>query len=72
MGTIDTVGDLQKAYDELKAAEALLEGIPDWMRELHGEYTERKAQIDGADDAQSDGQSPPQPAEPGLARTVRK
>jgi predicted nucleic acid-binding Zn-ribbon protein len=46
MTTIDTVVDLQKAHDELKAAEELLHGIPDWMRELHDEYSGRRAEIE--------------------------
>ncbi len=44
--TIDTIVGLQTAYDELKAAEELLGGIPDWMKELHTEYSERKEAIE--------------------------
>jgi hypothetical protein len=45
MTTIETVVDLQQAYDELEAAEELLHGIPDWMRELHDEYGTRRSEI---------------------------
>ena len=45
MTTIETVVNLQQAHDELKAAEELLGGIPDWMRELHDEYSARHAEI---------------------------
>jgi len=46
MTTIETVVDLQQAHDALKAEEALLHGIPDWMRELHEEYSTRRAEIE--------------------------
>ncbi len=45
MTTIDTIVNLQQAHDELKAAEELLQGIPDWMRELHDEYSTRRTEI---------------------------
>lgn len=45
MTTIETVVDLQKAYNDLSAAEKLLQGIPDWMRELHEEYSARRTEI---------------------------
>ncbi len=43
---LQTVVELQQTLDELRAAEELLAGIPDWMRELHEEYSGRKAEID--------------------------
>ena len=46
MTTLETVVDLQQAYNELRTAEALLDGIPDWMRELHEEYSTRRAEIE--------------------------
>ncbi len=56
--TIDVIVELQETHDELTAAEALLGGIPDWMQELHAEYSERRAAIDsiqeGIDQAASD------------------
>ena len=39
--------ELQHAIDELKAAEDLLAGIPDWMQELHEEHSRQKAEMDG-------------------------
>ena len=41
------VVELQHAIDELKAAEDLLAGIPDWMRELHEEHGRQKEEMDG-------------------------
>jgi predicted nucleic acid-binding Zn-ribbon protein len=38
--------ELQKTLDELKAAEDLLAGIPDWMQELHEEHSQQQATID--------------------------
>lgn len=42
---------LQQANDALADAEARLGGIPDWMRELHDEYSVRKAEIDAHSEA---------------------
>jgi predicted nucleic acid-binding Zn-ribbon protein len=47
MGTeLVTIVDLQHTIDELKAADDLLAGIPDWMQTLHDEHTEQKSTID--------------------------
>jgi predicted nucleic acid-binding Zn-ribbon protein len=43
---LSTIVELQHALDELKAAEELLGGIPDWMQELHEEHRQQKAVID--------------------------
>lgn len=43
---LPTIVELQHALDELHAAEQLLAGIPDWMQELHDEYSAQKASID--------------------------
>lgn len=43
---LSTIVELQLAVDELRAAEELLGGIPDWMQELHDEHSEQKAGID--------------------------
>ena len=46
MGTeLATIVDLQYALDELKAADELLAGIPDWMQELHDEHSVHKSTI---------------------------
>jgi uncharacterized protein len=42
---LETVIRLQRALDDLREAEALLEGVPDWMRALHEEHRERQFQI---------------------------
>jgi len=43
---LETIVELQKALDEHGAARALLDGIPEWMRELHTEHSAEKAEID--------------------------
>lgn len=43
---LHSIIELQNALDEMRAAEELLNGIPDWMRELHEEHSGRKAEID--------------------------
>lgn len=45
MTLIDTIVSLQRALDRLRGARERLEGIPDWMRELHEEHSGRKAEI---------------------------
>lgn len=53
---LDTLIELQRALDELRQAEARLQGIPEWMAELHEEHSTHKdemaaltADIDGAE-----------------------
>ena len=41
-----TVIEPQKALSDLAERQAQLDGIPDWMQELHDEHSERKATID--------------------------
>jgi len=43
---LSTIVELQRDLDELRAAEELLGGIPDWMQELHDEHSQQKAIID--------------------------
>ncbi|HKI85721.1 MAG TPA: C4-type zinc ribbon domain-containing protein [Thermoanaerobaculia bacterium] len=43
---LETIVSLQKALDELADASQRLAGIPDWMQELHSQYSEQKAKID--------------------------
>lgn len=43
---LETIVNLQQALDELADATERLAGIPDWMQELHSQYSEQKAKID--------------------------
>ena len=72
MTTIETVVDLQTAHDELTAAEALLQGIPDWMRELHEEYTTRRAEIETIEKAMEEAAGVRREAEAGVADSQEK
>lgn len=49
-GTLESVVALQTALTELRRAEAQLDDVPDWMRELHEEHSERKAEIDALEE----------------------
>jgi len=42
---------LQQSLTQLKSAERRLQGVPDWMRELHEEHATRKAEIDALEEA---------------------
>lgn len=46
MSELDSIVSLQQTLSELAAARQRLDGIPDWMTELHSEYSTRKAEID--------------------------
>jgi len=72
MTTIDTVVDLQTAHDELNAAEALLHGIPDWMRELHDEYTVRREEIEAIEKGMEEAVAVRREAEAGVADSQEK
>ena len=48
---IEKVVELQDAISRLRDAEQRLQGIPDWMRELHDEHVSRRAEIDALDEA---------------------
>jgi hypothetical protein len=45
-GHIEAVVALHKTNSELVGARERLEGIPDWMKELHEEHTVKKSEID--------------------------
>ena len=45
-GQIDSIVALHKTNTELVGTRERLEGIPDWMRELHDEHSSRRAEID--------------------------
>ena len=36
---LESIIELQTARDELRSAERQLEGVPDWMEELHAEHS---------------------------------
>ena len=48
---LERIVELQNTINNLKEAEQRLHGIPDWMRELHEEHTERKKEIDALEEA---------------------
>jgi uncharacterized protein len=43
---LETIVELQGAITQLKEAEQRLDGIPDWMQDLHEEHAARKAEIE--------------------------
>lgn len=54
---------LQQGLDELKANREQLDGIPEWMRELHERYSERKGEIDALSEVQEEAASQRRAAE---------
>jgi predicted nucleic acid-binding Zn-ribbon protein len=43
---LENIVELHTTLQELKTSEEVLNGIPDWMQELHEEYSARKAELD--------------------------
>ncbi len=43
---LDSIVSLNKTREELAAAQTRLDGVPDWMKELHEEHSQRQAEID--------------------------
>lgn len=44
-GSLESIVILQKTLNELNEVSQRLQGIPDWMRELHQEHADKKAEI---------------------------
>ncbi len=51
MSQVESIIELQRILSEYEDLNAQLEGVPDWMKELHEEYTLKKARIDDIDQA---------------------
>lgn len=69
---LDKIVALQHASDELREAEERLAGIPDWMRELHEEHSERKAEIDALEAVAEDAARERREAESEIGETQAK
>lgn len=72
MRPLDTIIELQEALEMLHGAEAQLGGIPDWMKELHAEYAERKEEIDELERATEAGRLERKTAEAGISDAQEK
>lgn len=46
MRLLEIVVELQHTQNALNTARAQIEGVPDWMRELHAEHSTRRAEVD--------------------------
>lgn len=55
--SLGSIVALQETLSELGAARASLDGIPDWMAELHVEHTTRRAEIDEVELAKAEAES---------------
>jgi uncharacterized protein len=69
---LDTVIELQHALDRLRRAETQLGGIPDWMKELHAQYRERKEEIDDLERTIESARTERKDAEAGIADAQEK
>lgn len=63
---LDTVVALQQSLDKLRILDESLAGVPPEMRELHDEYTRRKAEIDELEDTIKEAESERRAAETGV------
>lgn len=48
-GHLESIVALQRTLNNLSTAEERLNGIPDWMRELHAEHQQRKSEIEAVE-----------------------
>lgn len=71
-GQLQSIVDLQKTNAELADARQRLEGIPDWMRELHEEHSSRKAEIDAVAAKRDEARQTRRTAEAALADAQEK
>jgi len=69
---LETIIELQDALERLHAAERQLEGIPDWMRELHAEYRERKGEIEALEQQAEEAAAERRTAEVEISDTQEK
>lgn len=71
-GHLDSIVALNTTLTELVDAEERLEGIPDWMQELHEEHSQRKEEIDAVVEAADEAARSRREAEAALADAQTK
>jgi predicted nucleic acid-binding Zn-ribbon protein len=69
---LDQIIALQEARDALVAAQARLNDIPDWMRELHEEHSEQKQEIEALEESAEAAAQERRAAEAEIADTQAK
>lgn len=69
---LDNVIELQSALNGLRKAKAQLDGIPDWMEELHEEYSRRKGEIDALEAEIESARQVRRQAEAGISEAQEK
>ena len=67
MGQLQSIVTLQETQLDLDAARERLEGIPDWMRDLHEQHAQRKSEIDAVGAAREEADRTRRQAEAELA-----
>lgn len=72
MTHLDTIVSLEQTLDRLHDARERLEGVPDWMRELHEEHSARKAEIEALEKAVEDARLERRTAESEIAEHQEK
>ncbi len=71
-GHLDSIVALQHTLKELSAAQTLLDGVPDWMRELHDEHSGRRNEIEEMATAEAEATSNRRQAETVIADAQEK
>lgn len=49
-GHLESIVALQRTLNDLSAAERQLDGVPEWMQELHEEHQKRQSEIDAVEE----------------------
>ncbi len=69
---LETIVELQSALDELNQFQGRIDGIPDWMKELHDEHQAKTAEIDAVAERAEEARSQRREAEAQLADAQAK
>lgn len=72
MSDLDSIVELDKTLRELAAARERLDGIPDWMEELHGEHSTRLAGIEAEEDKRDEAEKIRREAEAAVSDAQEK
>lgn len=71
-GHLEAIVELQSTLDDLTASNLKLNNIPDWMTELHEQYSEKKSEIDRVEEQAKEADSLRRAAEGELADAQAK
>lgn len=72
MSELDSIVSLQKTLSELSTARRHLDGVPNWMTELHAEHSSRKSEIEAEEASAAEAEKNRRDAEAAVADSQEK